>query len=339
MDNSQNPNPGSTSFHNKLIVIFLGLFFVVTIVAIVILLTNNNYFGSAQPKSQQLMQTSGGGILSPKGPIAAQQKTLIITAILLMLVAVIPAFVMLAVVVYKYRAGKNNSYTPDWENNATIKFIIWALPSLVILALAVIIWKSSPALDPYKPIISNVKPITIQVVALQWKWLFIYPDENIATVNYIEFPEKTPINFQLTADAPMNSFWIPQLGGQMYAMAGMKTQLHLMADQQGEFAGRAAEISGQGFAGMKFMAKASSQADFDQWVRSVRQGANVLDSENDLDMNEYNRLSQPSENNPVVFYASTEKNLYNSVIMKFMAPAELKDNKDTRIESKPGMNY
>jgi cytochrome o ubiquinol oxidase subunit 2 len=149
-------------------------------------------------------------------------------------------------------------------------------------------------------------------VALQWKWLFIYPEQNIATVNFVEFPNSTPVNFQLTADAPMNSFWIPELGGQMYAMPGMSTQLHLMADRPGEFNGSAAEISGKGFSGMKFIAKATSQKDFDTWVKSVKQSSNMID------LSKYNKLAEPSENNPVITYASVEKDLYNSIIMKFM---------------------
>ncbi len=261
-------------------------------------------------------------LLNQKGVIAEKERSLIITAVLLMLIVVIPVFTSLFYFAWKYRASNTESnYSPNWDGSLKLKLLWWAIPAAIIFVLSIINWKSTHVLDPYKPIASDKKPITIQVVALQWKWLFIYPEKNIATVNYIQFPEKTPINFELTADAPMNSFWIPELGGQMYAMAGMSTQLHLMASTLGEFNGAAAEINGKGFAGMKFVAKATSQTDFDQWVRSVRQGANVLDSEKDLDISEYNRLSQPSENNSVTFYASTSNDLYNNIIMKFMAPA------------------
>jgi cytochrome o ubiquinol oxidase subunit 2 len=255
-------------------------------------------------------------IFNPKGAISIQERNLIIIATFLMLIVVIPAYTMLFTFARKYRAGNEKAkYAPDLDNNK-VAGLIWAAPTLIILMIAVINWKSTHALDPYKPIESAVKPLTIQVVALQWKWLFIYPEQNIATVNFIEFPERTPLNFELTADAPMNSFWIPQLGGQMYAMAGMRTQLHLIANEIGEFRGSAAEINGNGFAGMHFIAKAASQADFDAWVASIKKSPAVLTQD------EYNKLAQPSEDNLKLVYASVEKNLYNSVMAKFMAPTQ-----------------
>jgi cytochrome o ubiquinol oxidase subunit 2 len=254
-------------------------------------------------------------VFNSKGIIAAKERSLIITATLLMLIVVIPVLVMTFVFAWKYRASNPLSkYTPEWNQGLATELIGWAIPAVIILILAIITWKNTHALDPSKPIDSQTKPITIQVVALQWKWLFIYPEQNIATINFVQFPQSTPINFQLTADAPMNSFWIPQLGGQMYAMPGMSTHLHLEANESGEFNGSAAEISGRGFAGMKFIARASSPAEFDAWVQSVKQSPNILRSF------EYNKLSKPSENNSVTYYSWTESNLYNSVIKKFMTP-------------------
>lgn len=254
-------------------------------------------------------------VLNPKGLIALQERNLIIFALLLSLTVVIPVFIFTFAIAWKFREGRGEKYEPDWDHNRLLEIAWWAIPAIVIFVLAVVTWRGTHALDPRKPIEASAKPITIQVVALQWKWLFIYPEQNIATVNFIEFPVRTPVNFELTADAPMNSFWIPQLGGQIYAMAGMGTQLHLMADAPGEFAGSTAEISGRGFAGMKFTAKASSVADFDAWVRVVKGFGNTLD------VAEYNKLAKPSENNTVAFYASTEENLFNEIIMKFMVPA------------------
>jgi cytochrome o ubiquinol oxidase subunit 2 len=152
------------------------------------------------------------------------------------------------------------------------------------------------------------------VVALQWRWLFIYPAQGIATINYLELPSNTPVNFQLTADAPMNSFWIPQLGGQMYAMPGMSTQLHLEASNPGQFNGSAAEINGAGFAGMKFQVVAAASSDFDNWVAAVKNGPNHLDQA------EYQRLARPSEDSAVAYYSAVPFDLYNSVIIKYMAP-------------------
>jgi cytochrome o ubiquinol oxidase subunit 2 len=159
------------------------------------------------------------------------------------------------------------------------------------------------------------KPLTIQVVALQWKWLFIYPEQNIASVNFFQIPTHTPINFEITADAPMNSFWLPQIAGQIYAMPGMRTKLHLVADEEGQYRGSSANLSGRGFAGMTFIAQASTEADFDKWVESVAQ------STKSLDVKEYEQLAEPSENNPVVTFQVEGKGLFDQIIMKYMMPS------------------
>ncbi len=254
-------------------------------------------------------------IFDPQGIIALQQRDLIVTAILLSLTVVLPVFALTIFIGFKYREGNNSAdFSPDWKHNKFIEFSWWAIPSLVIMALAVLTVNKTHELDPFKPIESANKTLTIQVVALQWKWLFIYPEQDIATVNFVQFPVDTPVNFELTADAPMNSFWIPKLGGQMYAMPGMGTKLNLLANSTGEFSGSTAEISGKGFAGMRFTAKSSSLSDFDTWVQEVR------DSTKTLDLTSYKKLASPSENNPIAFYSSTKSGLYNDVIMQFMMP-------------------
>jgi cytochrome o ubiquinol oxidase subunit 2 len=255
-------------------------------------------------------------VLNPKGIVALQQRDLIVVATLLIAAVVVPVIILTFFIAWKYRESNTKAkYTPDWDHSKALEFTWWVIPAVVILILAVITWKSTHALDPYKPLEASAKPITIQVIALRWKWLFIYPEQNIATVNFVQFPERTPINFELTADAPMNSFWIPQLGGQIYAMAGMRTQLYLMADTSGEFAGAAAEINGRGFSGMKFTAKASSQAAFDTWVQSVKQAPKTLS------LVEYKQLAKPSESDPVSYYSQAQAGLYDSVVMKYMMPA------------------
>jgi cytochrome o ubiquinol oxidase subunit II len=198
------------------------------------------------------------------------------------------------------------------------------VPLILISILAVITWKSSHDLDPFKPLNSSTPPMTIQVVSLQWKWLFIYPKQNIATVNLVQFPVNTPISFEITSDAPMNSFWIPQLGGQIYAMSGMSTHLQLMASQPGEYRGESANISGAGFAGMHFSAKASSAADFDQWVQLVRLTKGSLSDA------AYNKLAAPTQNDPVSYYSSVSNGLYNTVVDKYMAPLYLTPAKESR---------
>jgi cytochrome o ubiquinol oxidase subunit 2 len=254
-------------------------------------------------------------VLNPKGTIATQQRDLIVTSTILMLIVVLPVYLLTFAIVWKYREdNKKSKYNPDWDHQTFLELAWWAIPGIIISILAVITWHSSHVLDPFRPIASSKKPLTIQVVALQWKWLFIYPQQNIASVNYVKFPEQTPVNFEITSDAPMNSFWIPQLAGQVYAMSGMSTNLHLMADGQGTYHGVSANISGKGFAGMKFNAESASQGNFDQWVQSTKQSGKNLSSI------EYNELSKPSENNPVSTYSSTDQNLYVSVVRKFMGP-------------------
>jgi cytochrome o ubiquinol oxidase subunit 2 len=254
-------------------------------------------------------------VLDPKGLIAHKERHLIIISTLLMLTVVIPVFVLAFVVAWKYRATNTKAkYDPDWDYNLIAESLWWGIPSIIIIVLSIIIWESSHDLDPFKPLDSSAKTMTIQVIALQWKWLFIYPEQNIATVNFVQFPQETPINFEITADAPMNSFWIPQLGGQIYAMPGMKTQLHLIANEVGNFRGSSANLSGKGFAGMQFMAKASSLADFHQWVDSLKQTASPLT------LDAYNKLAKPSENNPVASYLLKEKDLFDQIVLKFMMP-------------------
>lgn len=283
-----------------------------------------------------ILQGNNVQIFNPKGIIALKESQLIQTHIFLMLVIVIPTLIVLIITIIRYREKNSKAkYLPNSPNNKLMEIMLWIVPSLIIGILALNTWKTTHQLDPHKPISSPNQLLTIQVVALQWKWLFIYPDQNISTINFIQFPINTPIHFKLTADAPMNSFWIPQLGGQIYAMAGMGTQLNLLASYPGEYQGSGAEMSGQGFAGMKFMAKASSQSDFNAWVGMVKQ------SPNKLDLTEYNQLSKPSENNPIMFYSSAEPDLYNKIIMKFMAPPSISPAVGTGQEmpDMPKMNY
>jgi cytochrome o ubiquinol oxidase subunit II len=255
-------------------------------------------------------------VLEPRGPIADKERHLIIITVLLALIVVLPVFALLFAIAWRYREGNTTAkYSPDLDHSVLAETLWWVIPSALILVLSVIIWNSSHQLDPYKPLSSANKPVTIQVIAMDWKWLFIYPEQNIATVNFVQFPQRTPVNFEITADAPMNSFWIPQLGGQIYAMPGMMTQLHLAADQTGRFYGSSANISGRGFAGMNFVAKASTAAQFSQWVQTVKHAPATLNAST------YNQLSKASQNNPVTYYSSGEANLYNTVIMKYLGPS------------------
>jgi len=256
-------------------------------------------------------------ILDPEGIIAADEKRILIIAVLLMLLVVLPVIFLAVTISHKYRASnKKANYTPDWGHSTILEIVWWAIPCVIIAILAAITLTSSHSLDPYRPLDEKGKPLVIQVVALNWKWLFIYPEQNIAVVNFVQFPVNQPIRFLITSDAPMNSFQIPSLAGQIYAMAGMQTKLNLLATKTGDYRGYSANYSGNGFAGMNFTARVSSQKEFDEWVKSVK----AKSSNPSLTLERYNDIMKDSENNPVEYFSSVSPNLFNIVLMKFMMP-------------------
>ncbi len=253
-------------------------------------------------------------VLSPKGAVGEKQRDLLLIATILMLVVVLPVFALTFGIVWKYRAEKKSTYHPDWDFNLLAESLWWGIPFVIIVVLGVYTWKGCHELDPFRPLDSKAKPMAIQVVALQWKWLFIYPEQGIATVNFVQFPEQVPVTFEITSDAPMNSFWIPDLGGQVYAMSGMRSKLHLIANEVGSFRGSSANISGSGFSGMTFVAKASSVEDFVQWVESVK------GSGGSLGMGEYDQLVKPSSYVPPTYYVLGDSDLFDRIVMKYMMP-------------------
>ena len=263
-------------------------------------------------------------LLEPKGIVAFKQYNLLVFTTLLGFVVVIPVFVMAIFIAWRYREGNTKAkYTPNVDTNRLAETIWWGIPIILIAILSVVTWTSTHDLDPHKPLESDAKPVRIQVIALDWKWLFIYPEQNIATVNYIQFPVNRPVNFEITADAPMNSFWIPQLGGQIYAMSGMTTKLHLNANEIGSYTGRSANISGEGFADMTFTAMASSKADFDAWVMAVKS------SNLQLTPATYADLAKKSIDAPATHYSSSSEGLYDTIVMKYMMPETTKDTHET----------
>ncbi len=253
-------------------------------------------------------------ILNPKGIVGQKERDLLLLSTYIMLFVVIPVFLLTFFIAWKYRvSNKGAEYKPEWDNSHLAEAIWWGFPLLIIVILSVITWRSCHELDPFKPLQSDQKPLHIQVVALEWKWLFIYPEQNVASVNDLRFPVGVPLNFEITADAPMNSFWIPELGGQIYAMSGMRSKLHLMANEPGEFRGFSANISGKGFAGMTFMAKGTSDDEFERWVQTAQ-------SSPSLGKNEYRELAAPSEYVPPATYSLGESKLFDEIIMKYMMP-------------------
>jgi cytochrome o ubiquinol oxidase subunit 2 len=252
-------------------------------------------------------------LLNPKGEIGLKEKELIWISTWLMLIIVVPVLVMTVFFAWKYRASnKKAKYEPKWDNSVAAELVWWSFPLIIVMILSVITWKSCHELDPFQPILNKGKAMEVQVVALQWKWLFIYPEENIATVNWVQFPKDVPIRFKITGDAPMNSFWIPQLGGQIYAMPGASAELYLIAEEYGTFRGSSANLSGEGFAGMTFSAVACTPEEFKKWVDEVK------DSSLRLNGKEYEKLVEPSQNNPVSLYVLETPDLYDQVLMKYM---------------------
>ena len=251
-------------------------------------------------------------LFDPKGPIGEAERSLIIASIALMLIVLIPVFIMTFWFARKFRASNTEStYMPKWSHSAKIEFFMWAVPFAIVTVLAILAWTSTHSLDPYRPIHSDNEPINIEAVSLDWKWLFIYPDQNIAAVNEITFPVNVPVSFKLTSDTVMTSFFIPQLGSQIYAMGGMQTRLSLMANQPGVYAGHNQQISGRGYADMHFKANAVSMEEFQSWAQKVRQSTEKLDEAR------YEKLAKPSVGyHPVTYFSSVKPGLFVYIIRK-----------------------
>jgi cytochrome o ubiquinol oxidase subunit II len=251
-------------------------------------------------------------LFDPAGQVGLDEKNLILTSTALMLIVVVPVIVLTLVFAFHYRASnKHAKYAPEWTHSTRIEAIVWSIPCLIVVAMGVIAWQSTHALDPYKPLASKARPIVIDVVALDWKWLFIYPEQRIATVNQVAFPAGVPVEFHITSDSVMNSFFIPQLGSQIYAMAGMETKLHLIADRPGRYDGISANFSGSGFSGMKFQAIAGTPKDFAAWVATVKRAPHSLDGA------AYAQLAKPSENHPVEYFSAADPGQFRAVLDKY----------------------
>ena len=251
-------------------------------------------------------------VLTPRGWVAHEEYTLILVALGLMLLVVIPAILMALGFAWKYRASNTAArHDPHWEHSTAIEVVVWTVPALIVALLSYLVWTTTHTLSPYRPLDSPHAPLKVQVVAMDWKWLFLYPDQGIATVNQLVIPTGVPVQFSLTSDSVMSSFFIPQLGGQIYAMAGMRTRLHLVADRPGVFQGYNTQFSGQGFYGMHFETVAATEEGFRQWVEQARQGGQVLDLER------FAVLEDPSaEDNPQWFTLAVP-DLFERVLARY----------------------
>src|ERR1700689_4681785 len=227
--------------------------------------------------------TLGGcneGVLAPHGPIAAAERQILFNSLGIMLAIVIPVILATLGVAFWFRASNRSaSYRPDFVYSGRIEVLVWAIPLMTVLLVGDVAWVGSHDLDPRRPINAEVRPLRVQVASLDWKWLFIYPEQGIATVNHLVVPVRTPISFELTSAGVMNSFFVPQLGSQIYTMAGMTTHLQLQADNAGSYPGLSAQFSGDGFADMIFKTDAVAGPDFSQWVETARVSGPVLDAQ------------------------------------------------------------
>ncbi|MGD8192323.1 ubiquinol oxidase subunit II [Brevibacillus ginsengisoli] len=275
-------------------------------------------------------------VLNPKGPVAQTELNLIIISVILCAIVVIPVLALLVYIVWRYRDKPGNTapYQPNWHDSKTLEIIWWGIPIVIIGVLGYFTVRDTFALT--KPPVSDNKPITIQVTSLDWKWLFQYPDQKVASVNYVEIPAGVPVQFVLTSDAPMNSFWVPQLGGQEYTMPGMAMRLWLQADKPGEYFGSGANFTGAGFAHMQFKVVAKPQAEFEKWVDDVKKSSPALTKEG------YADLVKPGTSE-VQTFSSFPEGLFNEVVNKnggiYMHHNGLNmDHSGSSNENMPGMS-
>jgi len=266
-------------------------------------------------------------LLNPSGDVAVQQRDLIYLATALMLIVIVPVMIATVVFAWKYRASnKEAKYDPEWHHSTKLELVIWSVPLMIIIALGSVTWVTTHLLDPYRPldrldadrpIPAETRTLTVEAIALDWKWLFIYPEYGIATVNEMAAPVDRPIEFKITASSVMNSFFIPALAGQVYAMAGMQTKLHAVINKPGVFDGMSANYSGAGFSGMNFKFHGLDHAGFDQWIAKARSAGG------DLNRQTYLELERPSHNVPVQRYAKVDPELYEAILNRCVVPGSV----------------
>ncbi|WP_298964234.1 ubiquinol oxidase subunit II [uncultured Methylobacterium sp.] len=254
------------------------------------------------------------GVLDPQGPVGLQQRTILLNATAVMLAIVVPVALATLAFAWWFRDGNARArYRPDWSYSGRIEFVVWSIPALVILFLGGMTWIATHDLDPARPLRSARAPLTVEVVSLDWKWLFIYPDRGIAAVNRLVVPAGTPISFRLTSASVMNSFFVPQLGSQIYTMAGMQTRLHLLADRPGTYRGLSAQYSGSGFSDMGFEVVAKEPDAFEAWVSETRGRGETLDRAG------YDALARPSQREPTREFGAVAPNLFDTIMKSVTA--------------------
>jgi cytochrome o ubiquinol oxidase subunit 2 len=263
-------------------------------------------------------------VMDPAGDVARQQSHLILWSTLLMLLIIVPVMALTVIFAWRYRAGNEDAtYEPDWDHSTGLELIIWSAPLLIIIALGALTWVATHTLDPYrplsriaagKPVPAQQRPLEIQAVAMDWKWLFIYPEQGIATVNELVLPVDRQVRFRLTSSSQMNTFWVPAMAGMIYSMPGMETQLHAVLNRAGKFEGMSANYSGAGFSDMRFWTHSMDEAGFDRWAASVRRRPLALD------LATYRRLETPSEKVKPMGFGRVDPALYARIVGMCIKP-------------------
>ena len=285
---------------------------------------------------------SGCGLvlLHPAGDVAQQQSHLMIASVVLMSLIIVPVLIAIGVIAWRYRStNQQAAYDPEWDHSTTFELVVWAAPLLIIIALGAMTWIGTHQLDPYRPLAridehrpvpAGARTLEVEVVSLDWKWLFFYPQYGIATVNELAAPVDMPIHFKLTSTETMNAFYVPTLAGMIYTMPGMQTVLNAVINKPGDFDGFSSNYSGHGFTDMRFRFHGMSQQDFGRWVAKVRAGGGALDTPT------FDRLNQPSRAEPVHYYAHFEADLYHRILNQCVDPQQMCMDKMMRMDARGG---
>lgn len=271
-----------------------------------------------------LLSACNGAVLNPAGDIALQQRDIIYVSTALMLLIIVPVMALIVLFAWRYRASnKDATYAPDFDHSTSLELVIWSAPLLIIICLGALTWGSTHKLDPFRPVhrISadkaidpKVKPLVVQVVSLDWKWLFIYPEQGIATVNELALPVDRPVRFDLTSANMMNTFYAPTLAGMIYTMPGMQSRMHAVLNRTGTFRGMSANYSGAGFSDMRFKLYGVDDAGFADWTRRVKASGPALDR------NRYLQLEKPSEKVPALYFSGAEAGLFERIFRRCVKP-------------------
>lgn len=280
-------------------------------------------------------------IMNPSGDVAMQQRDLIIWSTVLMLIIIVPVIILTLFFAWRYRQSNTNAtYDPEWHHSTQLEVVIWAAPLCIIIALGGLTWVSTHLLDPYRPLsrldanrplAADTKPLVVDVVAMDWKWLFLYRDQGVASMNELTLPVDVPVRFNMTASTVMNAFSVPAMAGMVYAMPGMQTQLHAVLNQPGVYHGLSANYSGGGFSDMHFKVNAVNQADFDRWVAEAKNGSGQLGR------TEYLELDKPSHKEPVRQWASFSPELYHAILNRCVDTSKMCMDQMMSIDARGGL--